>query len=78
MELPDYKALKKLAESCRKVGIKSFKSAAFEFTLTDDLPTPKKSAPKAPTGELPTQALDPETLDDVSLLFWSSDQESIG
>ena len=34
----DVKALKKLAEACRSAGIKHFKNAEMEFTLTDDKP----------------------------------------
>lgn len=34
----DPKELKKLADACRKAGIKSYKSGDVEFTLTDEPP----------------------------------------
>lgn len=75
MNLPDIKQLKKLADACRKAGIKHFKSPEFEFTLTEDAPVKqarqsKGAAPKAShsdTGEVETSGLSPE-----ELMFWSS------
>lgn len=70
----DSKALKKLAETCRKVGIRHFKSAEFEFTLTDS-PLPSVSKKKtaqnfivnADTGEFETDFPTEE-----QLLYYSS------
>jgi hypothetical protein len=39
MDLTNPKALKKLAETCRKAGITSFKGFGVEFTLGDIPPT---------------------------------------
>jgi hypothetical protein len=48
----DPKELKKLADACRKAGIKSYKADGIEFTLTDEAPAPspykKRKAAKAP------------------------------
>lgn len=75
VKLPDAKELKKLANACRKAGIKTFKGAGFEFTLADEAPATAKprglpavkAAVAAPqTEEIPSDA---PTGDD--LLFWS-------
>lgn len=73
--LPSAKELKKLADACRKAGIKSFKGYGIEFTLSDAVPAPRayrKAAPKKPV-----QASDKIETDEPSeeeLLFWSSAQ----
>ena len=71
----DPKILKKLAKACREAGIKHYKDADMEFTLTDEAPqtsAPRghKAAPQpAASGVAPefeTDSLSPE-----ELLFWS-------
>ena len=81
----DPKTLKKLAKACRDAGIKHYKDADMEFTLTDEAPQAaaprgRKAAPKPAPGVAPefeTDSLSPE-----ELLFWSVnnniDQESSG
>lgn len=74
MSLPDYKALKKLADTCRKAGITHFKSAEFEFTLTDSLPEPaRKSTKKATASESPISEglFETDSLTEEQLLFYS-------
>jgi hypothetical protein len=49
LNIPDPKDLKKLADACRKAGIKHFKQGDLEFTLSDEAPVSnykKKSLPK--------------------------------
>ncbi len=75
MEIPDYKQLKKLADACRKAGIKQFKGGGFEFTLTDDAPEP---SPYKQAKAAKTMHQGPETpesdpvLSDEEMLFWSA------
>lgn len=74
MNMPDPKALKKLASACRKAGVKSFKCADFEFQLSDEameIERPKKSA--TTTVE---SLIDEDTLTDEELLLWSAGEES--
>ena len=76
MEMPDIKALKKLADACRKAGIVSFKCPNFEFTLTDNYPQPKSRKSKA---EKPEQSaydaqaalFESDSPETNELLFWS-------
>ena len=72
MNLPDSKALKKLADACRKAGIKHFKNADLEFTLSDEGPVSnyKKRTASAPLSEA-AQVFKQETLTDEQILFWS-------
>lgn len=78
MSLPDAKALKKLAKACRDAGIKQFKNAEFEFTLSDDAPISNyKKKQVNTTGMAPeTSPIDSnfkgEALTEEQLLFWSS------
>lgn len=67
------KELKKLADMCRKAGIKHFKNDQVEFTLADEVPestykkakkTEQNQAPAVPDYE--TDALSRE-----ELLLWS-------
>ncbi len=66
------KELEKLVKTCRKMGIKSYKGADFEFTLTDEAPV-KASKLKASTekadiqGEIESDSLTPD-----QLLMWSA------
>lgn len=77
METPNVKLLKKLADACRKAGIKSFKGYGFEFTLDELVPSAKKQAkvveepakPAADNGpEIPFET---DSLTNEELLFWS-------
>ncbi len=78
MNLPDYKLLKKLADTCRKAGIRQFKNSDFEFTLTDDAPVSayKKRLlkPQVKENYEPAAAniLNDHELTEDALLFWSA------
>lgn len=77
MSLPDSKTLKKLADSCRKAGIKHFKSGDIEFTLTDDPPVSAymRSRPiKAPASSVDVIDVNYQSneLTEEQLLFWST------
>jgi len=66
------KELKKLADACRKAGIKHYKDGPIEFTLTDDAPVSKYKKAKTESAPLvanPTVTSD--SLTDDQLLFWS-------
>lgn len=68
------KELKKLAAECRKAGIKSFKCADFEFTLTDEIPVStykKKESAKAPLTSL-SEEFQTDSLTQDQLLLWST------
>lgn len=76
MTLPSAKDLKKLADSCRKAGIKHFKSGDLEFTLSDELPPVSNYKKSKAKVEHPTDTgVDPNfTYDDLTqeqLLYWS-------
>lgn len=74
-QLPDLKALKKLADMCRKCGIKSFKSGAFEFTLSEDVPVSnyKKSKENNQVPlSMPNTSFQSDTLTEDELMFWST------
>lgn len=73
MDLPDYKALKKLADACRKAGIQSFKGFGFEFTLAPEAPV--SNYKKKTSSYQPATSNDNITTDGLSeqeLLFWST------
>lgn len=77
MSLPDYKALKKLADTCRKLGIKHFKSADFEFTLSDEAPESNykkriKQQELSQQQSVIEEAFKSDSLTDEQLLFWSA------
>lgn len=77
MSLPDYKALKKLADTCRKVGIKSFKNADLEFTLSDDFVAKQatkrsRNAGKENTSSIAHDIIQSDTLTEDQLLFYST------
>lgn len=70
MDFPDPKALKKLADACRKAGIKSFKGYGLEFTLDDRQPEHRSSKAKhnhGEQGDIESTSLSPE-----ELMFWST------
>lgn len=77
MSFPNAKELKKLADSCRKAGIKHFKSGDLEFTLADDAPVSnyrKKATPVSkPTsqGQDNDQIVIDDELTQEQLLMWS-------
>ena len=69
----DYKAIKKLADVCRKSGIKHYKDANFEFTLADDLPETKKEARKNwDLSGKADESINNDALSEAELLFWST------
>lgn len=70
MTLPTSKELKRLAATCRKAGIKHFKSGDFEFTLADSLPEPKRRA-GAKVYDAPDANFEGEELTQEQLLNWS-------
>lgn len=76
MNLPDPKALKKLAAACRKAGIKTYKCGDLEFTLTDEAPVSDYKATKrkqAPTKVSDVDvAFDTDSLTEEQLLMWST------
>lgn len=72
-----YKELKKLATSCRKLGISHYKCAEFEFTLTPESPLKVDKKAKKLNQDSFQNALDQEilstdTLTQDQLLFWSA------
>jgi len=74
MSQPDYKALKKLADACRKAGIRSYKDANCEFTLTDDAPISnykRKTIQKTPTEAVIDDTFKSDQLTEEQLLFYS-------
>lgn len=76
MALPSPKELTKLANACRKAGIKTFKCGDVEFTLTDEaLEAPRKQTPKTVQNlDEMVGANDPFQTDAPTpeqLLYWS-------
>ncbi len=77
MNATEIKTLKKLADACRKAGIRSFKCKEFEFELTDEVPAQStrrsKTAHNAPEGVLndPDKAFESDSLTPEQLLAWS-------
>lgn len=72
----DLKELAKLAQVCRKHGIKSFKNEELEFTLTEDLVVketrgrkPKITTPPVSDSSVSVPEVGPT---EEELLFWSS------
>lgn len=71
----DPKALKKIADACRKAGIKHYKCADFEFTLSDQGPISnykKRTAAKPEVKESGSQLIESDALSEEELLFWST------
>lgn len=85
MTFPKAKDLKKLAEICRKAGIKSFKNAELEFTLSEEAPISnykkrlKNNSPAIDTSSNSDTSVEVEDLTEDQLLFWSSgiEQQSV-
>lgn len=75
----DPKALKRLADTCRKAGIDSFKGYGIEFTLAPQTNKPKRTRKKSTLSTETQQFLDTleettietDELDPESLLFYS-------
>lgn len=70
----DYKELKKLADTCRKAGIKYFKNAEMEFTLSDEGPISnykRKQAKPAAEESVVADTLKDTQLTEDQLLFYS-------
>lgn len=68
--------LKKLARICREAGIKHYKTAEFEFTLSDDEPaghTKVKSIPLT-KAELDKE-IESDDLSQDAMLFWSTGED---
>ena len=77
MSLPNPKELKKLIALCRKTGIKSFKNADFEFTLTDSEPVVKKNTTvRNNTSFVQQDDFETDSLTNDQMLFWSADSLS--
>lgn len=70
----DPKALKKLADACRKAGITHFKNAEFEFTLSPDGPVSnyKKRKAKVQESSIIDENFQSDQLTDEQLLMWSA------
>lgn len=73
------KEIKKLADACRKAGIKSFKNAEVEFTLADELPVVHRRTARAQKETTFVDPIQPDAiindenaLSEDDLLFWSS------
>lgn len=71
MDLPNAKDLKKLADMCRKAGIKSFKGNGIEFTLSEDAPVSTYKKAKAAQNS-PDKDFESDGLTEEELLFWSA------
>ena len=67
------KEIKRLADSCRKAGIKTFKGYGVEFTLSDEAPLSnyKKSKHVTAPSAVDTK-FESDSLSEDDLLFWSS------
>jgi len=69
----DAKALKKLADACRKAGITHFKNEHMEFTLSPEPPASnyKKRKASKETEPVVDSAFKSDTLTEEALLLWS-------
>lgn len=69
--------LKKLARVCREAGIKHFKNADFEFTLTDEEPVIRESrSAKAPLSQAELdKPIESDDLSEDQMLFWSTGED---
>ncbi len=75
----DLKSLKKLADMCRKAGIKTYRDSEVEFTLSEDryMVVPRRSrSKKTETVETANSTEAPEftsdSLTEEQLIAWSS------
>lgn len=69
METPNLKLLKKLADACRKAGIKDFEGYGFKFSLSDHVPSARSAKKEAQITASDT--FDTDTLTEEQLLNWS-------
>jgi hypothetical protein len=65
----DPQKLHQLAKACRKAGIKHYKDADVEFTLTDESPKKQKAAKQDNTPDTPVETDIPSP---EALMFWSA------
>lgn len=74
MDKFDVKTLKKLADACRKAGIRSFEGYGYKFELADELPAkPQRKSKNAPTCDVQMpDELKSDTLTDEQLLYYSA------
>lgn len=64
--------LKKLARICREAGIKHYKTAEFEFTLSDDMPTQVIRTKQEPLSKAELdKAIESDDITEDAMLFWS-------
>jgi len=76
MDFPTPKDLKKLADTCRKAGIKSFKYGNLEFTLADEIPESNYKKSKQTKSQLQNNTpqlkdIPTDTLTEEQLLYYS-------
>lgn len=71
MQLPNAKELAKLANACRKAGIKSFKGAGIEFTLTDEAPVKNTKKTAAAVAQDTQGSIESDEPGYEQLLHWS-------
>lgn len=74
MDTLDPKFLKKLVDTCRKTGIKTFKGYGIEFTLSEATPvsTYKKNKKSQTNSDTSSNNILTEGLSEEELLFWST------
>jgi hypothetical protein len=77
MDMPDFKTLKKLAFTCRKLGIKTIRLGDLEVTLSDYEPTKRSYKVRAKgqpvvEGSSTPDDIDSDELSEDQLLFWSA------
>ena len=66
------KELKKLADACRKAGIKHYKDSQIEFTLSDEAPTSNYKKKQETQKDISNNYLvETDSLTEDQLLFWS-------
>jgi hypothetical protein len=66
------KDLKKLADACRKAGIKHYKNGEIEFTLSDDLPQKESKRTQSRSVAQTDDKFESGLLDPMDMLFWSA------
>lgn len=66
------KELKKLADACRKAGIRHYKHGDIEFTLTEDAPRKASSKKQSPPEATPDSDFETDSLTQEQILMWSS------
>lgn len=71
MDKTTLKNLIELAKTCRKAGIKHYKDAQVEFTLTEVEPEQAKRKRRKPAPLDSTDKIETDGLTDEQLLLWS-------